>query len=131
MDWAVGERVELVGIIIVLPVAEAVGNDAHVIHAGVLDGDRQGGIGERADLQFIVGDRGDHRRRAAIAHGVEDVCLAVVPGEIFLFQPDRGPVGNRRSPGDAHLQRLRHCEAATKRGQGESHQSDFSAHGLL
>jgi len=106
MDWAVGERVELVGIIIVLPVAEAVGNDAHVIHAGVLDGDRQGGISEITDFQFIVGGRRDHRRRALVTHGLKHVGLAEMFGEVLLLQPDRGPIGDRCHPRAADFQRV-------------------------
>ena len=86
-------------------VAELVGDDAQVVHAGVLDGDGEGGIGEVGDLELAVGERRHHGRRARETHRLERVGLAEVLREILLLEHDRSPVGDRRDPGQPEIGR--------------------------
>jgi hypothetical protein len=126
LDRAVGEHLEIVGAIAHGAVLELIGDDAQVVHAGVLDRDRQSRIGKVADFQLIVGHCRDHRRRARIAAALEHVGLAEVNGEVLFLQPDRGPVGHRRHPGAADFQRLRlGCGDGTKCQHAEGGAAKF------
>jgi hypothetical protein len=131
VDWAVGAHVELVRVVAMVAVAEIVGDDADIVHAGVLDCDRQRGIREVADLEFVVGDRRDHRRRAAIAHRLEHVGRAEVAREVFLVQQHGRPVGKRRHPGDAQLQGLGTSGAGCDEEEDPTSQFDHGTHGVL
>ena len=96
LDRAVGEDHVFLRIIAVDAVLQLVGDDPQVVQSGILDSDRKRGERQVGDFEFAVGQRRDHLRRAHVAHGLEHIGL--VPGEILLFQQERGPVGDRSDP---------------------------------
>ena len=108
------EHEKLVGVVALDPILELVGDHPQVVHARVLHRNRERGKGEVGDLELVVGERGDHLRRALEVHRLEGVGLALVPRQPRLFEDERGPVRYRHHVRDADLQRL-----LGKRGAGD------------
>jgi hypothetical protein len=105
LDRTVLEHHIFLGIVAFDAVLEFVANDAQVVQPGVADGDAERRIGEVGDVDFISGERGNHRRRADEVHRLHHVGLAEMLGEVLLLQPDRRPIA-RRHPAFADFQRV-------------------------
>lgn len=111
-------------IVVIDAVLELVGDDPHIVKARVLDGDAKRRIGKIGDLDLIVGERRDHRRRPDIVHRIDRVGLAEMPGKVFFHEPDRGPVP-RRHPCLADLKRR--GDRAGQRCRAEAGAGDFQS----
>ena len=133
LDRPVGEHEIFLGVVAGHAVAELVGDHADIVEAGVLNGDAERGIGEVGDLELAVGHRGDHRRRALVAHRLEHIRLAEVlgrgPFSPAVSTPSWRPAPPRRR-GFSRDRRFarRWCRAARRQGQTTGH---LCAHGAI
>src|SRR5262245_45381873 len=115
------EHEELVAVVALRAVLELVSDDAQVVETGILDRQRERGKSEVAELDLVIGKRGDHRGRALEAHRLEQVGLAVVLHRLRLLREQRRPVRRRHDPACADLHRLGTLgrPGGKKHGQGQ------------
>ena len=106
LDRAVRQHHELVAVEAHIAVLELVGDHPQIIHAGVLDGDRQRRVGEIGDLKLARRQRRNHRRGTGETRDLQLVGFAEVPGEILLLDQHGGPVRDRHHVGQADSHRL-------------------------
>src|SRR5262249_27537714 len=102
-------------------VPSLIADDAQILQPRILDRERERRKGEVAELDLVVRQRRDDRRRALEAHRLENVTLAVVLHQLGLLRKERRPVGRRHDPTGTDLDRLgavRRC-ARKEHGQGQ------------
>ena len=101
-----------------------IADETEILHMRVLDGEAEGGKGERRDVELARGKRGDLRCAAAEAHGLDGIGFAVMPQDVLLGENDRGELGRDDGPADADIDRLRRPPAGPadhQEGQRQSH----------
>ena len=113
-DRAVIEHHEFVGAMARHAVLDFVADDAQIVHMRVLDGEPEGGEGQRSDVELAGRERGDDRRRAFEAGRLGDIGLAEMLEDVLFLQHQRRGRGRHHDPADAdfHRRGLRQSEAA-------------------
>ena len=124
-DRAVLEDEIFVAVAVADAVLEVVADHPQVVHAGVLDRERERRIGEGAHFEIAGRHRGDHQRRTGVVHRLEHVGLAEVLREVLFLQNDRRPVRDAHNPRHADLHGLRRGRADTQRETNEAAENCF------
>jgi hypothetical protein len=88
LDRTIGKNKKFAAVIAVDTVLKLIGDDAEIVHVGILNGERKRRIGQVANFNFVRRERGDHGRCPVEAHVLKDVGLSEMLSEVLLLEQE-------------------------------------------